>query len=101
MRVTPAVLFIALITSACGSAQPHGAYGNANVAAVRDEIKSTIGHDRAIVSMGKVSGDHAIVYTAPRPGQPVANEETWVRDGNGWKLDHSTAIGSTAPATGG
>ncbi len=101
MRVTPAVLFVALISSACGSAQPHGAFGNANVAAVRDEIKSTIGRERAIVSMGKVSADHAVVYTAPRAGEPVANEETWVRDSHGWKLDHSTAIGSAPAATGG
>ena len=101
MRLTPAVLFIALITSACGSAQPHGAPGNVNVAAVRDEIAHTIGKDRAVVSMGKVSADHAIVYTAPRPGQPVSSEETWIHDANGWKLEHATALGNAAPQTGG
>jgi hypothetical protein len=44
--------------------------------------------------MGKTTDVRAVVYTKTPTG--ARQEETWVRDGSGWKLDHSVAVeGST------
>ena len=64
-----------------------------NVASVRHEINDTIHketNDRDVTSMGKVSGDHAVVYTSTKTGG--RQEETWVKAGGTWKLDKATAM---------
>ena len=64
-----------------------------NVASVRHEINDTIQAqqaDRTVTSMGKVSTERAVVYTTSKAG--TRQEETWVKDGAGWKLDSSSAM---------
>lgn len=64
-----------------------------NVAAVRHEINDTLAAqnaDRSVTAMGKTSEQRAIVYTTSTAG--VRQEETWVKDGAGWKLDKSSAM---------
>lgn len=60
-----------------------------NVAAVRAEIKPSVG-DRRIVSMGHTETDRAIVFTES-PDQS-RHQEIWVRGATGWKLETSTAV---------
>jgi hypothetical protein len=40
--------------------------------------------------MGKTTDVRAVVYTMTPAG--ARQEETWVRDTSGWKLDHSVAV---------
>jgi hypothetical protein len=40
--------------------------------------------------MGKTTDVRAVVYTKSKTG--ARQEETWVRDTSGWKLDHSVAV---------
>lgn len=64
-----------------------------NVAAVRHEIDDSIqtsSADRSVTSMGKVTGDHAIVYTTLKTGG--RQEETWTKAGGTWKMDHATVV---------
>ena len=55
-----------------------------NVAVVRGEIKTELGGDRAIVSMGKVTPTSAEVYTEAK-GAP-RKQELWVKAAGRWKL---------------
>jgi len=68
-----------------------------NVAAVRSEINGTIRsqtNDRSIHSMGHVETNKAVVYTTnTRTG--AKQEETWIKDGQRWKLQTTTAIAGT------
>ncbi len=84
---TALVLSLSLGVTACATG-PRAV----NVASVRHEINDTIQAqqaDRNVTSMGKVSAERAVVYTTSRAG--TRQEETWVKDGAGWKLDKSTA----------
>jgi hypothetical protein len=69
-----------------------------NVAQVRNEISSTIARDpapsRHIVSMGHTTHTAAVVYTQTTDNS-LRREETWVRSGDGWKLEESREIGAT------
>jgi len=85
--ITTAVLFLSL-TAACATG-PRAV----NVAAVRHDINDTIQSqqaDRTVTSMGKTTSERAVVFTTTKAG--VRQEETWVRDGSGWKLDKSSAM---------
>ncbi|MBA3460876.1 MAG: hypothetical protein H0T46_12985 [Deltaproteobacteria bacterium] len=65
-----------------------------NVAAVRHQINDTIqaepSADRSVTSMGAVRESRAVVYTTNKAG--VRQEETWIKDSGGWKLEKSTAM---------
>lgn len=85
------------IASACAPATRPGVV---NVAAVRSEINATIratANDRTIHSMGKTSNERAVVYTTSKDGA-TKQEEVWVKDGNGWRLETATALKAAAPA---
>ena len=66
-----------------------------NVHAVRVEIKGTIEASpgehgpRAIVSMGKVTAESAVVYTDSPTGR---HEEVWVKSASGWTLRESRSV---------
>lgn len=86
------LLAILLSVSAC-AATSTGAAHPTNVAHVRQQIwaaMQTQSPERTISSMGKTSDVRAVVYTKSKAG--ARQEETWVRDGNGWKLDHAVAL---------
>ena len=91
-----------LATSACATTGNTGANHPTNVAHVRLAIASamqTQAPERTIASMGKTTDDRAIVYTKTKAG--ARQEETWVRDSSGWRLDHAVAIdGAAASAEG-
>jgi hypothetical protein len=94
--------FIALVlaASACASnSSGPGAAHPTNVAHVRLAIADAMHNqapEREIASMGKTTDDHAIVYTKTKAG--VRQEETWVKDGAGWHLDHAVAVDGGAAA---
>ena len=83
---------IALALSACAPAAT-GPGGHVNVAVIRhqisDEIKAEHG-DRTITSLGKVTADHATIYTTTAGG--VKTEEHWAKDAGGWKLENKSAM---------
>lgn len=77
---------------ACAGEQKH----YTNVAHVRQDIRASIaqsGPTRDIVSMGHTTDDSAVVFTQTAKGAPTV-QETWVRDGSGWKMQG--AAGSQA-----
>jgi hypothetical protein len=88
-----ALLLAILFSTACAHTSTQ-AGGPINIAAVRNEINGTIrsqpGSDRSIHSMGKVTAERAVVYTTTTSG--TKQEETWIKDGAGWKLETSTAL---------
>jgi hypothetical protein len=87
------ILFALSITIAAACA-PATRPGTVNVAAVRSEINGSIRsttNDRSIHSMGKVTPERAVVYTTSKDGA-TKQEETWVRDGSGWKLENASAM---------
>ncbi len=88
MRFIAAILFTTLV--ACAHNAPTA--GPVNVAAVRHEIADSLHGERTILSMGHVDHAHAVVFT--KDATNARHEETWVRAGEGWKLDQSVA---TAP----
>jgi hypothetical protein len=85
-----------LLAGACATTNT-GANHPTNVAHVRLAIASamqTQSPERTIASMGKTTDDRAIVYTTSKTG--AHQEETWVRDSSGWKLDHAVATDGAA-----
>jgi hypothetical protein len=73
-----------IVLAACAGEQRH----YTNVAHVRQDIRASIaqsGTTRDIVSMGHTTDDSAIVFTQSAKGAPTV-EETWVKDGAGWKM---------------
>ena len=85
---------LSLLTAACAAAPGKQVRGHTNVAAVRTEIGGTIRstqNDRTITSMGRVETNKAVVYTT-NTATGAKQEETWVNDGSGWKLEGSSAI---------
>jgi hypothetical protein len=86
-------LFAILVSvSACATTST-GAAHPTNVAHVRQQIWSamqTQSPERTISAMGKTTDVRAVVYTKSATG--TRQEETWVRDTSGWKLDHSVAV---------
>ncbi|HEY4178656.1 MAG TPA: hypothetical protein VGM90_17540 [Kofleriaceae bacterium] len=83
------VLFSLVLLSACATTGPRPV----NVAAVRHEIDDSIktsSADRSVTSMGKVTGDHAVVYTTLKTG--ARQEEAWSKTGGAWKMDHATVV---------
>ena len=94
-------LFAILVSvSACATTST-GAAHPTNVAHVRQQIwaaMQTQSPERTISAMGKTTDVRAVVYTKSATG--TRQEETWVRDTSGWKLDHSVAVeGGTASNT--
>ena len=90
-------IFLALVIalSACATSSSTGPRP-INVALVRHEINDAIhatSKERDVTSMGKVTADHAVVYTTSKGG--VRQEENWIKDGSGWKLEKGTALTST------
>ena len=86
------------IASACA---PAGRPGVVNVAAVRSQINGQIRsttNDRTIHSMGKVTEARAVVYTTSKDGA-TKQEETWVKDASGWKLENAAALGASSSNT--
>ena len=83
----------ALSLSACAGTST-GPNHPINVASVRSEISGTIRsqqNDRTIGSMGHVEQNKAVVYTTnSKTGD--RQEETWIKDSSGWKLENSTKI---------
>jgi len=75
------------IVLAVGCAAPQTHY--TNVAHVRQDIKASIAqdgsHPRDIVSMGHTTNDSAVIFTQTAKGAPTV-EESWVREGSGWKM---------------
>lgn len=97
------LIFALLVaTSACATAPTTGANHPTNVAHVRLAIASamhTQAPERTITAMGKTTDDRAIVYTKSTTG--ARQEETWVKDASGWRLDHAVAAdGGAASAEG-
>ena len=89
---------IAVSLSACATTQPQS---HANIPLIRHQINDTIAAehgDRTIHSMGKVTDDHAVVYTTGKDG--AKQEETWVKSGGVWKLEAKTAISATPQTEG-
>ena len=92
---TSLLLAASLYLSAC--ATTGGANHPVNIAAARSEINGTIRaheNDRSIHSMGHVDANKAVVYTTNKATGDKA-EETWVKDGAGWKLESSTKVAAT------
>jgi hypothetical protein len=85
-----AVLLAACTTSVTG--------GRVNIPATRHDIQTEIGTDRAIVSMGNVTEDKAIVYTQVGKDASTRREEVWVRSGDKWTPNQAPA---QPPAVGG
>lgn len=81
----------AILLSACATT---GANHPVNVAHVRLQIQAAMPAERSITAMGHTTDNSAVVYTTSKGG--VRQEETWVRDASGWKLDHSVAADGTA-----
>lgn len=87
MRFLPALLVVASL-GACASTPSSTRSGSVNVAAIRHEIADTIHGDRAIVSMGHVERDKAIVFTESK--DKARHQEIWVRgDAGRWTLSGS------------
>lgn len=82
-------ILVALVLSACAPSQSPGHPRPVNVAAIRHEIQQAEPDGRPIVSMGHVTDTQAVVYTQTDRGR---SEETWVRDGSGWKLSSSQRL---------
>jgi hypothetical protein len=81
-----ALLLSIVMSAACA----HGGQAHyVNVASVRQDIKQVIDHDqtqpRAIVSMGHVTDESAVVYTQANDSAP-RREESWTRTQDGWRL---------------
>ncbi|HSD85917.1 MAG TPA: hypothetical protein VLB44_00325 [Kofleriaceae bacterium] len=88
------LLAFALFTA---SACAHNGPRPVNVAAARSEISGTIrsqSNDRTIHSMGHVDATRAVVYTT-NSQTGAKQEETWIKDGQRWKLQTATAIAGT------
>ena len=84
------LLFVLMIAACAPATRP----GTVNVAMVRSEINGSIRsqeNDRTIHSMGKVTPDHAVVYTTSKDGA-TKQEEVWVRSGDAWKKESSTKL---------
>jgi hypothetical protein len=90
-----------LSTAACATTGTTGANHPTNVAHVRLAIWEQMqgqAPERTITAMGKTTGDRAVVYTKSNTG--ARQEETWVRDTRGWRLDHAVAADGAASAEG-
>ncbi|CAN5764807.1 hypothetical protein BH11MYX3_BH11MYX3_43770 [soil metagenome] len=95
---TFAFALVVALTACAGSNA--GAHGPVNVAAVRHQINDTIqdqAHDRSVTSMGKVSADHAVVFTTSKAG--VRAEESWTKDASGWRLETASPLDGTGATT--
>jgi hypothetical protein len=83
---------IALLFTGCLSS----AHPAATRAETRFEIARAIAADshggasRSIVEMRSVTDDRAIVVTEQGTDASTRRQETWVRDGDGWKLAGET-----------
>lgn len=77
------LLLAVLFSTACATASGPRPI---NVHAVRVDIQQTIGDDRKITSMGKVTAESAVVYTQTPAGR---REETWNKGPTGWALQES------------
>ncbi len=94
------ILAFLLATSACATSGTTGANHPTNVAHVRLAIAAAMqkqAPERTIASMGKTTDERAVVFTKTKAG--ARQEETWVRDGSGWRLDHAVALDGGAAST--
>ena len=91
-----------LATAACATTTTGTtAHSTTNVAHVRQAIwasMQTSQPSRTITAMGKTTDERAIVYTKSNSG--TRQEETWVKDTSGWRLDHAVAADGAASAEG-
>ncbi len=81
--------YLVMLALAAGCAGPQSHF--VNVAAVRNDINTTIKHEnspRYVVSMGHTTNDNAVVYTQTDKSAPVV-EETWTHEQGTWKLKDS------------
>lgn len=85
------VMFAVLLS--LGACATTSSSSRINVHAVRVDIQRAIGDspegDRRIVSMGKVTGESAVVYTEAGAAR---REETWSKSPSGWSLRDSREI---------
>jgi len=91
------IFFVLALTTACATTHTN----TVNVAAVRHEINDTINDqhgDRSIYSMGKVTADHAIVYTEGKDGSK--QEENWSKTDGTWRQENATKLSGTPQAEG-
>jgi len=87
------ILSIALFVSACATTSTNTAGPRVNVASVRHDINEQIQADtadRSVISMGKVTGDRAVVFTQLKTG--ARQEETWSKAGGNWKLETAAQV---------
>jgi len=54
---------------------------------------------RRIASVGRVTADHAVVYTRAGDGRGGRLEETWVRGRDGWTLHHVKELAASNGAS--
>ena len=93
-------IFLALVFSAACATTGANTHPT-NVAHVRQQIWSamqTQAPERTISAMGHTTETSAVVYTTTKAG--ARQEETWVRDGSGWKLDHAVAADGAGASSG-
>lgn len=91
VKAFAAVVVMSIGFAACAGGNASTKSGPVNVAAVRTEIKSSIHDDRAILSMGHVEHDKAVVFT--ESSDKSRHQETWVRDANGaWTMSTSAVV---------
>jgi hypothetical protein len=82
---------LTLVFTACAGNTANTKGAPVNVAAVRSEIKDTLHGDRAILSMGHVEHDKAVVFTEGH--DKARHQETWVRDANGaWTMSATVVV---------
>ncbi|MDB4959587.1 MAG: hypothetical protein JWO36_7156 [Myxococcales bacterium] len=65
-----------------------------NVAFIRHDIQLALPEGRVVTSMGHTTEQSAMVFTAERAGGS-RHEETWMRTGDGWKLQSSRDLTAT------
>ena len=95
LSVSMRSIFFVLALSACATTHSN----TVNVAAVRHEINDTISDqhgERSIYSMGKVTADHAVVYTEGKDGSK--QEENWIKTDGTWRQEGATKLSGTPKA---
>ena len=86
-----------LFTGCLSSAHPAATRAEARFEIARAIAADSQGREpRSIVEMRSVSDDRAIVVTQQHDAGSSRREETWVRDGDGWKLAGAETLASGA-----
>ena len=93
MRLNQVVFVLTSATSILACAPAPQGPRPVNVAVVRHEIDAAIHGERKITSVGHVTNDRAVVYTAKDSNARA--EETWIRAADGWKLEHAASLATS------